>query len=153
MIARWPSIRLFAIIGAICIVAGGLVAAMTRPTGFELGSWTAAFLVLIGGAAQITLAVGQSWLALEHPPARRVHVEVVFWNIGVVGTIAGTLLGSPIVTTVAGCALIPALALFIVTTGSPSLNNRVVRLTYQVLVGIVLVSIPIGLGLSWSRHS
>ena len=52
MIARWPSVRPFLLIGSLCTIAGGLVAAVTRPTGFVLGSWTAAFLVLVGGVAQ-----------------------------------------------------------------------------------------------------
>lgn len=152
VIARWPSLRPLLIIGSLCIIAGGLVAAVTRPTGFVLGSWTAAFLVLVGGVAQIALGAGQAWLADRPPPARRVRAEVACWNLGVIGTIVGTLTGTPIVTTVAGFALVPALTLFIATTTPPTSVRRSGRVTYRALAGIVLVSIPIGLGLAWSRH-
>ena len=52
--ARW-----FVAAGSSCVVVGGLVAAATGPTGFEDGSWVAAYLVLVGGVAQIALGVGQ----------------------------------------------------------------------------------------------
>lgn len=152
MIARWPSVRPFLLIGSLCTIAGGLVAAVTRPTGFVLGSWTAAFLVLVGGVAQIALGAGQGWLAYQPPPIRRVRVEVAFWNLGVGATIVGTLTGTPIVTTAAGCALVVALGLFIATTKAPNSTRRSGRVVFRAVAGIVLVSIPIGLGLAWSRH-
>lgn len=102
MIARWSASRPFIFLGSLCTVAGGLVAAMTRPTGFVLGSWTAAFLVLVGGVAQIALGAGQGWLAHQAPLIGRVRAEAAFWNLGVGATIVGTLTGMPIVTTVAG---------------------------------------------------
>ena len=152
MIDRWPSVRPFLLIGSLCTIAGGLVAAVTRPTGFVLGSWTAAFLVLVGGVAQIALGAGQGWLAYQPPPIRRVRVEVAFWNLGVGATIVGTLTGTPIVTTAAGCALVVALGLFIATTKAPNSTRRSGRVVFRAVAGIVLVSIPIGLGLAWSRH-
>lgn len=152
MIVRWPAARPFLLIGSLCTIAGGLVAAVTRPTGFELGSWTAAFLVLVGGVAQIALGAGQCWLADQPPPARRVRAEVVFWNLGVSATIVGTVTGTPIITTAAGCALVVALGLFIATTKAPSSVRGPARVIYRVLAGLVLVSIPIGLGLAWSRQ-
>ncbi|MGZ4716615.1 MAG: hypothetical protein ACXWCB_07925 [Acidimicrobiales bacterium] len=152
MVVRLRGARPFLLIGSLCTIAGGLVAAVTRPTGFVLGSWTAAFLVLVGGVAQIALGAGQAWLAEQPPPARRVRVEVVCWNTGVAATLVGTLAATPIITTVAGLALVPALALFIATTKAPSSVRRSGRVIYRALAGIVLVSIPIGLGLAWSRH-
>jgi hypothetical protein len=152
LIARWPAARPFLLIGSLSIIAGGLVAAVTRPSGLELGSWTAAFLVLVGGVAQVALGTGQSWLAAQPPPARRVRAEVVFWNIGVTATIVGTLAATPIVTTMAGFALVAALGLFIATTKATSSAWRSARVIYGALAGIVLVSIPIGLALAWSRH-
>ena len=49
--------------GGAAIIAGGIVAAVTDPAGWEHGSWTAAFLVLVAGVAQIGLALGQVELA------------------------------------------------------------------------------------------
>jgi hypothetical protein len=152
MIDRWPSVRPFLLIGSLCTIAGGLVAAVTRPTGFVLGSWTAAFLVLVGGVAQIALGAGQGWLAYQPPPIRRVRAEVAFWNLGVGATIVGTLTGTPVVTTVAGCSLVVALGLFIVTTSAPRSVRGSGLVIYRALAVVVLVSIPIGLGLAWSRH-
>ncbi|MFN8038855.1 MAG: hypothetical protein U0Q07_06550 [Acidimicrobiales bacterium] len=152
LIARWPAARPFLFIGSLCTVVGGLVAAVTRPTGFVLGSWTAAFLVLVGGVAQIALGVGQAWLAEQPPAVRPVRIEVMCWNIGVAATITGTLAAMPTLTTVAGFALVPALALFIATTKAPRSVRRSARVIYRALAGIVLVSIPIGLALAWARH-
>ena len=153
MIDRWPSVRPFLLIGSLCTMAGGLVAAVTRPTGFVLGSWTAAFLVLVGGVAQIALGAGQGWLAYRPPPIRRVRAEVALWNLGVGATIVGTLTGTPIVTTAAGCALVVALGLFIATTKAPNSTRRLGRVAFRAVASVVLVSIPIGLGLAWSRHA
>jgi hypothetical protein len=152
LVARWPSVRPFVLIGSLCTVAGGLVAAVTRPTGFDLGSWTAAFLVLVGGVAQIAFGIGQGWLAYQPPSHRRVRAEAVFWNVGVGAAILGTLTGTPIVTTAAGFALVVALGLFMASTATPNSARRSGRAIYRVLAGIVTVSIPIGLGLAWTRH-
>ena len=152
LIARWPAGRPFVVIGFVCITAGGIVAAVTRPTGFELGPWTAAYLVLVGGVAQIALGAGQAWLADGPPPARRVRAEVVFWNVGVVATIAGTLGAMPFLTSLSGVALVVALGRLRGTTRSSGPARRWSRACYRVLVSIVLVSIPIGLVLAWIRH-
>lgn len=48
----------FVACGAILIVAGGVVAAVDSAAPFTHGSWLAAYLVLVGGAAQISLAAG-----------------------------------------------------------------------------------------------
>jgi hypothetical protein len=152
MIVRWRAARPFLVIGSLCTIAGGLVAAVTRPTGFALGSWTAAFLVLVGGVAQIALGAGQGWLA-DHPPsARRVRAEVLWWNVGVAATVVGTLAATPIITTMAGCALVVALGLFIATTKARSSVSRSARVIYRAIATLVLVSVPIGLALAWARH-
>lgn len=150
--ARWPAARPFLILGSVCIVLGGMVAAITRPTGFVLGSWTAAFLVLVGGTAQIAFGVGQSWLSERPPHARRVRTEVVCWNAAVAGTVVGTVAGALIVTTGAGLILMWVLGLFIATTSPAGSVRRSVCVAYCTLAAIVLVSIPIGLGLAWNRH-
>jgi len=152
LVARWPAMGPFLLAGSGCVVAGGLVAAVTGPTGFVHGSWTAAFLVLVGGVAQIALGAGQGWLAGRRPLATRVRAELVSWNAAVAGTIVGTLAGAPIITTAAGFTLVPALGLFITTTRGPNEARRTAQGVYRALAGIVLVSIPIGLGLAWSRH-
>jgi hypothetical protein len=152
LIARWPAVRPFVVIGVACTVAGGLVAAVTRPTGFERGPWLAAYLVLVGGVAQIALGAGQAWLADRPPRPREVRAEVTSWNLGVVATILGTLASAPAVTTVGGIASSVALVLFlrgVHTTGS---TPRWARFVYRGVAAVVLVSIPVGLALAWIRH-
>src|SRR3546814_20131767 len=48
--------------------------------GFEHGSWLAAYLVLVGGVAQIALGGGQAWLADRVPRARTTRTEAWSWN-------------------------------------------------------------------------
>lgn len=152
LIARWPAVRPFLVVGSVCIVAGGVVAAVTRPTGFELGSWLAAYLVLVGGVAQIGLGTGQAWLAQAPPRWEEVRTEVVAWNLSVVATVVGTLLAAPIVTTVGGIALVVALGRFLVGVRTTGAGSRLVRVAYRGLTAIVLVSTPVGLVLAWIRH-
>lgn len=56
---RTPSGLAFVIVGGVSIILGGLAAAATSPLGWEHGSWAAAYLVLVTGAAQLLLGVGQ----------------------------------------------------------------------------------------------
>lgn len=81
---RWRAACAFVVIGAVFVVAGGLVAAVSGPTDFEQGSWLAAYLVLVGGVAQMVLGAGQAWLAVRIPPGRSTRIEAWSWNIGLV---------------------------------------------------------------------
>lgn len=153
LLARWPAARPFAVVAVACVVFGGVVAAVTRPTGFELGPWVAAFLVLVGGVSQLALGAGQAWLAGDPPSASRVRLEVAVFNTGAAGTVAGTLLGLPVVTTLAGVVLAIALVLFLVTTRARHESGRLARAAYLAVVTVVLVSIPVGLVLAWIRHA
>jgi hypothetical protein len=154
LVARWPAARPFVVVGGACVVAGGVVAAVTRPAGFELGSWLAAFLVLVGGVAQIALGGGQAWLAAQSPPSRRITLELAAWNVGAAMTIVGSLAAAPIVTTLGGIATVCALALFLATVGrhrSIAGSSTPWKL-YVGLTAIVLVSTPVGLVLAWTRR-
>jgi hypothetical protein len=152
LVDRWPAMRPFAGIGVACVIAGGLVAAVTRPLAFELGSWLAAFLVLVGGVAQLGLGAGQAWLSDDRPPARLVVREVAAWNAGLAATIAGSLLDLPAVTVAGGVTLVAALALFLVTTRTATQGPTWMRLSYRAVLVVVLSSTPVGLVLAWTRH-
>ena len=152
LIERWPVVRPFLAVGALSIVAGGLTAAVTRPTGFALGSWLAAYLVLVAGVAQIALGVGQAWLARDAPRRAEVGVELATWNGAVVATIVGTLVGAPLVTTLAGAALVVALLRFLAGVRSARASSSATVVLYRLVVTIVLVSTPVGLALAWIRH-
>ena len=152
LFVRWPVVWPFLVVGAASIVVGGIVAAVTRPTGFALGSWLVAYLVLVAGVADIALGVGQAWLAGEAPRRADVTIELVTWNGAVVATIVGTVAASPLVTTIGGIALVVALLRFLAgvrTTGGSSNTSLVL---YRFVLTIVLVSTPVGLVLAWIRH-
>lgn len=152
LVARWPVVRPFLAVGAASIVAGGITAAVTRPTGFALGSWVAAYLVLVAGVAQIALAVGQARLARDAPGRAEVRIELVAWNVAVVATIVGTLVGAPVVTTLGGVALVVALLRFLAGVRTAGASSNLSLVLYRLVLTIVLVSTPVGLALAWVRH-
>jgi hypothetical protein len=152
LLQRWPAVRPFLLVGAACIVAGGIVAAVTRPTGFGEGSWLAAYLVLVTGVAQIALGAGQAWLSAGVPTRRLALRELVAWNAGVAAVIAGTLIGAPLLTTLGGLASLVALALFLGGVRRTGVVPAWAALGYRGVAVIVLVSIPVGLVLAWLRH-
>jgi hypothetical protein len=153
LVDRWPAMRPFVLVGAASIVAGGLVAAVTRPLELELGSWLAAFLVLVGGVAQIVLGAGQAWLCDGRPPRRQLISEAAAWNVGVATTIAGSLVALPVLTSVGGIAMAVALVLFLHGTRASASGPRRALATYRAVLVVVLVSTPVGLVLAWARHA
>lgn len=152
LVKRWPVIQPFLAVGAICIIAGGVVAAVARPTGFEMGSWLAAFLVLVGGVAQVALGVGQGWLAVIAPAPRTIYGELVVFNVGAALTVIGSLAAIPAVTTVGSLCVVAALVLFLRGVGGGTYRLRRPLLAYQLLVWFVLLSTPVGIVLAWIRH-
>jgi hypothetical protein len=152
LVARTPAVRPFLVVGSVLIVAGGIVAAVTRPAGFDLGSWLAAYLVLVGGVAQIALGVGQALLADEMPGAHETRNELVSWNVALVLTILGSLLAVPVLTTLGAIALVVSLALFYVGVRGGDGGSDAMRTIYRCVVAVVLISTPVGVALSWIRH-
>ncbi len=151
-VERWRWAVPFVVIGSVAVVAGGLVAAVTGPTGFGHGSWLAAFLVLVGGVALVALGAGQAWLAADRPSDTMLRLELGLWNAGVVATIVGTLVDAPALTTVGGLGTVAALGAFLRAVrrrlaGAP----RWAWCGYLAGVGVLLVSTPVGLLLAWIR--
>jgi hypothetical protein len=145
-------VRPFLVVGSTSIVAGGIVAAITRPTGFDLGSWLAAYLVLVGGVAPIALGLGQALLARDAPDAGTTRRELVSWNVALVLIILGSLLGVPVLTTLGAVALVASLALFFVGVRHAASGATGVQVLYRCVIAVVLISTPIGVVLSWIRH-
>lgn len=139
----------FVLIGTTAIVAGGLVAAITRPTDFDLGPWVAAFLVLVAGVAQIALGAGQGWLADDLPSTAKVRVEIIAWNLGAGATLLGSILEIPALTTGAGVVTVTALIWFAAPVWASTTGPRWARSLYLVGVAVLLVSTPIGVLLAW----
>jgi hypothetical protein len=152
LLVRWPVVWPFLVVGAASIVVGGIVAAVTRPSGFALGSWLAAYLVLVAGVAQIALGVGQAWLAGEAPRRADITIELVAWNSAVVATMVGTLVAAPLVTTIGGVALVVALLRFLVGVRTAGGSSNPSLVLYRFVLWMVMVSTPVGLVLAWIRH-
>lgn len=139
----------FAATGAACVVAGGLLAAVTAHAPTEGATWAVAYLVLVAGVGQVALGVGQAVLSARTLPPRLLTAELIAWNGGNAAVLAGTLLGIRPLLDAGSGLLVVALVLFAHHTrggGGPQL----LLLAYRALVGVVLVSIPIGLLLARS---
>ncbi|MFE3170270.1 hypothetical protein ACFXPA_28500 [Amycolatopsis sp. NPDC059090] len=150
MIPRFAAATPFAALGIGCTVTGGLASAVIAPHPTPHGAWAVAYLVLVGGIAQIGLGVGQALLS-PAPPARLLVVaQVAAWNAGNAAVLGGTLSGATPVVDLGGAVLVVGLALLVlgVRGGSPGGRARWVRHGFQALVVLLLVSIPVGLVLA-----
>ncbi len=142
----------FAIVGALCIIAGGLLAAVTPSTPTQNTAWTTAYLVLVGGAAQVGLGLGRAVVA-SGTSAPVVAVQVAGWNLGNAAVLIGTWLGLTALLDRGGALLLATLVLM--TRGlRPSQTwpaggvGAWCLLGYRSLLLILLVSIPVGLVLA-----
>lgn len=147
-----PDLRPFLVIGVAAIVGGGIAAAVTGPTGWDRGSWVAAFLVLVGGVGQIALGAGQQIIAAAAPRRRRIVAELLTLNVASALVIAGTLVARPPIVATGSAVFVAALVLFIGAVRHTAAGNAGWRRAYVTLLTILLVSTPIGVALSWIRH-
>lgn len=137
------------LLGCAGVVAGGFVAAATAPVPSEAGSWSAAYLVLVVGVAQLGLAAGVAWLADRTPSSRLLGAEFVSWNVGNAVVLAGTLLDVQPVVSVGGALIVLAL-LAALAAVRPARPSRMLW-TYRALIVVVLVSVPVGVVLGQLR--
>lgn len=144
---RWAAASPFALVGMACIMGGGLLAAVTAHAPSEHSSWTAAYLVLVGGVAQIGLGLGSAVLA-PRIPSRVSHLAILaLWNIGNALVIAGVLASLNVLVDTGGIALVIALVVALRTIRH-SPGPVLLRRTYWLLALILGVSIPTGLVLA-----
>lgn len=141
----------FGAVALLCVVAGGLVAAVTSPLRLEHGSWAAAYLVLVGGVAQGALGVSQYLLAPRRFKGWRVVAELVAWNGASAAVIGGTLAANPWVVDAGGLLLVVSLTLMLATVRGPGSRPLWALWSYRALVVLIAVSIPIGLVLAHVR--
>lgn len=148
---RQTSAAPFVRVGAICIIAGGLISGLSARTPSEFGSWAVAFLVLVTGVAQVALGLGQAFLGERLPADRAVAAELVTYNIGSVLVLEGTLLEKFAMIDAGGVLLVIALVLFFFGVRTPATGRAWQVNVYRVLIVVVLVSVPIGLVLARLR--
>ncbi|NMR18959.1 hypothetical protein HIR71_01750 [Cellulomonas fimi] len=143
--------RGFVLVGLIAVVAGGLVAAVTGPTGLAAGSWMAAYLVLVAGVAQAGLGVGQALLAAVPPSAPRTGRQLVLYNAAGIAVLIGTVTEAVLVVVAGGAMLFAALCHFLAAARRPRTHAWYLAV-YRALLAVLGVSIPVGLVLSAVRH-
>lgn len=138
----------FAVLGVGCIVAGGLSAAVTAQSPTRHGVWAVAYLVLVAGLAQVGLGVGQAVLADDVPSTPHLAGELLAWNLGNTAVIVGTLADRVSLVYLGGALLVVGLALFVVVARGNRQQWRRTRWAFRVVVGVLAVSIPVGLVLA-----
>ena len=147
---RWAAAAPFGLMGTVCVIGGGLLAAITAHAPSEHSSWAAAYLVLVGGVAQIGLGFGSAVLA-PRVPSRTSRIGIfALWNIGNALVMAGVLVSLNVLVDAGGIALVIALVLALRTirhSTSPALLRR----TYWLLAIVLGLSIPTGLVLTRIR--
>jgi hypothetical protein len=120
--------------------------------GWEQGSWVAAYLVLVVGVGQLGLGVAQAALAPRPPTPRLVSIECALWNVSSLFVITGTLLDVFALVAAGAAAMLGASALFAyVAPPTGGRRQRRAAWAYHALLVILIVSIPVGVALSWLR--
>lgn len=141
--------------GGACVVIGGLVAAITGPLDFSHGSWLAAYLVLVGGAAQYAMGRVRGWRVEADRSPSRAWAQFGGWNLGNAFVIAGTLVSAPLVVDAGSLLLVFAL-LVAFRAALPARGTSASPLliwTYRILLLVLIVSIPVGMVLSHLRNT
>jgi hypothetical protein len=147
--ARPPSaaltgLRPVAVVAAVLVVAGGLVAAVNSAAPFAHGSWLAAYLVLVGGVSQLALAAGPLLLpAPRHSPRLR-RVQLAAWNAGAAVVAIGVLSGSTAVVVAGSVAVLVALGCFAVGAGPSRAAARGRVAGYRLVVAALAISVLVG---------
>lgn len=141
------------IVGALSIVAGGLVAAVASPLNLSYGSWTSAYLVLVAGVAQY--AMGQArltWTSGGHE--RFGWTQLALWMLGNTAVIVGTVTAAVWLVLAGSVLLLAGLVFaFIGTLAAKAGIHRVVLWGYRALLVLLVVSIPVGMVLSVIRNT
>lgn len=136
------------VVGGVCVVAGGLLAAVTAAHPSQPATWAAAYLVLVAGVSQLGLAIGQALLFPRVGPPRLVRAEFVAWNVGNALVLSGTLLHITALVDGGGALLVVALGIALAITRHPPRPRPWTLLLFRALATVLLVSIPIGLWLA-----
>lgn len=143
---RYRSALPFLAIGIAAILAGGLIAAAVAHAPGRDMVWLAAYLVLVVGLAQVAFGVGQAALAAKQTPLVIVIVELLLFNVGNAGVIAGTLAST--FTSVAVGTVLLLLGLGLFYWRSRGDDRERLRYGYQALLALVAIGALVGVSLS-----
>ncbi len=136
--------------GVACVVAGGVVAAVTGPLGLAKGSWAAAYLVLVCGTASCAIGTAEDRLVRRPMSVPLAWTQAGAWAAGNAAVIAGTLTRLPPVVDVGAALLVAVLGIALARTrgAAPGVATQVYRLVLVVL----LASVPVGMVLAHLRN-
>ncbi|MGH9105408.1 MAG: hypothetical protein ACRDZX_06140 [Acidimicrobiales bacterium] len=134
----------FVAVGALLVLAGGLVSAAGGEDPSRHLSWASAYLVLVCGLAQVFLGGGQALLA-PAPPHRGLLVgEVAVLNLANAAVIVGTLAGVAAALWAGSALFLVALSLFAWVTREAVLRYRPGLVAYRVVLVVLAASVPVG---------
>lgn len=130
--------------GAVCVILGGLAAAVTGPLGLSNGSWLAAYLVLVCGVG--SCAIGFVQARSTPMPSVRAWTQLSCWLVGNVGVIVGSLTGIPAAVDAGALLLAIALLLALAHAGRTAVGpaGALTRWAYRCLLLLLLISVPVG---------
>lgn len=140
-------------IGAALIIAGGLVAAVNSATPFAHGSWLAAYLVLVGGVAQLALAAGPLLFPAPSSSRALARAQLGLWNAGTAIVAVGVFTDSNAVVIVGSLLVLGALGCFARGTGPALEPGRRLVLAYRLVIAVLAVSVFVGIVLSLAGGS
>lgn len=149
-------------LGVFCVVVGGLVAAVTGPLELTHGSWTAAYLVLVGGVTQCAMGQSRTRRPDVAQPRAWAWAQIGTWNLGNALVIGGTLSSQTLIVDLGSVLLVAALAIALQATrptpamAARSADRRVppwIERSYRILLLVLALSIPVGIVLSHVRNS
>jgi hypothetical protein len=144
-----PSAALTAV-GAACVVLGGLVAAVSGPLHLALGSWTAAYLVLVAGVAQYAMGRACARRPLTGRRMPWAWAQFGAWNAGNALVIAGSVAGIPWLVDAGSVLLLGALVVAFGATRPASLP-RWVDAAYRVFLVLLAISNVVGAAIAHLR--
>lgn len=133
---------------AALIIAGGLVAAVNSAAPFAHGSWLAAYLVLVGGVAQLALGVGPLLLPAPWSSGPLVRAQLLLWNAGTGLVAVGVLTDVTAVVIGGSVVVLGALACFARNAGPAREPGRGRVLAYRVVIAVLAISVITGIALS-----
>jgi hypothetical protein len=148
--ARRPDAELLASVGIAgsLIVAGGLVAAVNSASPFAHGSWLAAYLVLVGGVAQLALTAGP--LLFPAPVSSRplARAQLGLWNAGTAIVAIGVFTDASAVVSLGSLLVLAALGCFARGAGPAREPGAGRVIAYRLVIAVLAVSVAVGIVLS-----
>lgn len=141
----------FVVIGAASVLLGGVLSAASAGSPSYTASWAVAYIVLVAGAAQLVLGIGQAELASKRPSAALIAAQVLALNLSNVAVLLGTLIGTTMLTYTGAGLLVVALAMFIWAVRGARKHRTWLLYGFRFMVAVLLVSAPIGLVIAHSR--